>query len=416
MAGLYGTTPTDSGSRIAGPSTLRRVGLLFAFLIVIVPGLLAGCSARPTPTPAPTRSIVKPTPTTTARTSVPSVVPAPLTPTVTPGSKATAIPLATVPPPVATAVPVPIGQGGVGFGMTMHFMWYDFERATRELDELQAAGLTVVRFDVGWRWIEPTTKGSYDIPTLTKLDSLLNEMDARGIRPIIAVIETPAWARPEETGIFTPPTDHQDYADVMGVLARRYADRPNMVWEIWNEPNLKEFWVPAPDAAAYTDMLRRAYTAIKAADPDATVLGGSIVFNDLKFLRAMYAAGARGTFDGLAIHPYVPGRSPDDRRDPFSNFGAVEDMKAIMTANGDPSKTIWITEMGWELDLITDETRARYLTRAVQLVRGWPYVKTFCVYTLSQDIGPDAERFGLLDPQGVPSRSWLSYIGAAGGR
>jgi hypothetical protein len=332
--------------------------------------------------------------------------------------------MATTPPPGATAAPsarpartpAPIGVSGPGFGMTMHFMWYDLSRTIKELDQIQAAGLTVARFDFSWRGAEPRRKGSYDVPTLTKLDSVLRELDARGIAPIITVIETPAWARPAGSGIFTPPTNRQDYADFLGVLARRYADRPNMVWEVWNEPNLPEFWQTGPNPAEYADLLVRAYATIKATDPDATVLGGSIVFNDLKFLRGMYQNGARGSFDGLALHPYAPGRSPDDHSDPSAMFPAVQDMKSVMAANGEPDKPIWITEMGWGVDLVTDEARATYLRRAVELVRSWPYVRAFCVYTLSQDVGPDAQSFGLIAAGGVPSQSWNAYIAATQGR
>jgi len=286
-----------------------RVGAALLFLL-LTPFLLAACtSSRATATPRPTATVaVPPASTATVAATIPTTgaVPPSSTSTAVPAPRPTLTP--TIPsPPTSTATPAPIGLTEPAFGMTMHFMWYDIARTTKELDEIQASGLTVARFDVGWRWVEPQSKGSYDVTYLTKLDAVLQAMDAHGIRPIITVIETPAWARGAKTGIFAPPTNVQDYADIMGVLARRYADRPNMVWEIWNEPNLKEFWEPAPNAAAYADMLRRSYRAIKGDSPDATVLGGAIVFNDLKFLNAMYAAGAAGFFDGLSLHPYAPG-------------------------------------------------------------------------------------------------------------
>jgi hypothetical protein len=89
---------------------------------------------------------------------------------------------------------------------------------------------------------------------------------------------------------------------------------------------------------------------------------------------------------------------------------------AVLVAIGDPDKTVWITEMGWGLDLVTDESRAAYLRRAVALVRTWPYVRAFCVYTLSQEIGPDAQSFGLIAADGAPSGSWAAYIAATQGR
>ena len=327
--------------------------------------------------------------------------------------------------PAGAAGPRGAGAGGLvrpprmvgpNFGVTAHLMWHGQDQTTAELNRIQAAGFKTVRFDLGWRWVEPQHKGAYDQAVLRQLDWTLRELDARGIAPIITVIETPAWARPAGSDIFTPPTSRQDYADTMGVLAARYAGRPNTVWEVWNEPNLPEFWQTGPNPAEYADLLKRASVAIKAADPDATVLGGSIVFNDLKFLRGMYQNGARGSFDGLSLHPYAPGRSPDDHSDPSAMFPAVQDMKSVMVANGESDKTIWITEMGWGLDLVTDDSRAAYLRRAVELVRSWPYVRAFCVYTLSQDVGPDAQSFGLIATSGTPSQSWVSYIAAAQGR
>jgi hypothetical protein len=421
MASIHGGSAIAPGTYGAQTRPVTRRAFLASAGLLLAPLLLSACggsaappAGNPTATPVPIATAAAstaPGASPTAAASLPTAAPAP-TPT------ATLPPNATVAAPSArpTRTPAPIGVAGPGFGMTMHFMWYDLARTIRELDQIQAAGLTVARFDLSWRGVEPRRKGSYDVPTLTKLDSVLRELDARGISPIITVIETPAWARPAGSDIFTPPTNRQDYADIMGVLAARYASRPNMVWEVWNEPNLPEFWQTGPNPAEYADLLKRASVAIRAADPDATVLGGSIVFNDLKFLRGIYQNGARGSFDGLSLHPYAPGRSPDDHSDPSAMFPAVQDMKAVMVANGEPDKTIWITEMGWGLDLVTDDSRAAYLRRAVELVRSWPYVRTFCVYTLSQDVGPDAQSFGLIAAGGTPSQSWVSYIAAAQGR
>ena len=77
----------------------------------------------------------------------------------------------------------------------------------------------------------------------------------------------------------------------------------------WNTPS-------GPDARAYGQMLRTAYTRIKAAAPGATVLGGSIAFNDPDYLDDLYAlGGVAGAFDALALHPYSLGNSPDARTD-----------------------------------------------------------------------------------------------------
>ena len=54
-------------------------------------------------------------------------------------------------------------------------------------------------------------------------------------------------------------------------------------------------------------MLKAAYTAVKAGDPDATVITGGILYNNTAFLEGLYTAGAGSSFDGLGIHPYAKG-------------------------------------------------------------------------------------------------------------
>jgi hypothetical protein len=278
-------------------------------------------------------------------------------------------------------------------------MWRGPVDAPADLDRIQDAGLTVVRLDVQWDQLEPTTKGSFNLAFAAQLDTVLDMAQARGLRPIIVLLGTPAWARGGAGTSLTPPTRLEDYGDALGFLAARYANRPGMVYEIWNEPNLAIFWnTPSgPNASHYAQLLRHAYTRIKLADPDATALGGSIAFNDTPFLTAMYQAGARGFFDGLAIHPYSQGRGPDDRVNVFESFIlAVEDLGGVMSAQGEPSKPIWITEMGWGTNQVSDLARADYYHRAVELVRRWTRVVAFVAYQLRQD--DDFPDYGLITP------------------
>jgi hypothetical protein len=325
----------------------------------------------------------------------------------------TAAPAGAAPPRASVASGI-IRQprvAGPSFGVTAHFMWHSQDQTTAELNRIQAASFKTVRFDLGWRWVEPQRKGAYDQAVLRQLDWTLRELDARGIAPIITVIETPTWARPAGTGIFTPPTNRQDYADLLEMLAARYASRPNMVWEIWNEPNLAEFWQTGPNPAEYADLLNRAYGAIKTADPDATVLGGSIVFNDLKFLEGMYAAGVAGHFDALSIHPYTGGRAPDDGTNSwFSLRGQLTQLHGALAAHGEGAKPLYVTEFGWSTDDVPDATRATYLRQAVAIMREYPYVRAASVYTINQ---ADYPSYGLVTTAGVETVSWQAYAAAA---
>ena len=51
-------------------------------------------------------------------------------------------------------------------------------------------------------------------------------------------------------------------------------------YEVWNEADDTTFWANGPQPGAYAALLKAAYPAFKAADPDATVLVGGLVGND----------------------------------------------------------------------------------------------------------------------------------------
>lgn len=272
---------------------------------------------------------------------------------------------------------------------------------------LRQDGLDVVRFDVSWRSLEPQP-GQY--AWLSKLDAIVNAALVRHIRPIVTIIETPGWANGDQ-GAWVPPDDPADYAAFAGMLAARYAGRVD-AWEVWNEPDIPLFWRPAPDPAAYARLLRAASAAIWAANPRATVVGGSVTFGNVNYLKALYADGAKGTFNVLAVHPYTLTRAPDDQRDRYHSLTAIlDDMRAVMVANGDAAIPIWVTELGWAvvgLNSVSPADRVTYLAESVALIEARPFVQVVTVYTIDT---VDSARFGL-STNGQRSAAWVAYVAA----
>lgn len=189
----------------------------------------------------------------------------------------------------------------------------------------------------------------------------------------------------------------------MTALATRYKGKV-AAYEIWNEPNLNYEWgSQTPDPAAYTAMLKTAYTAIKAVDPEALVITGGLsttgggsptAYGDLEFLQGMYDAGAKGYFDAFGSHPYPFGHPPSEV-DPWGlSLSRVQDQHQIMVENGDGDTPIWITEVGWVIhsnwDLgehqnisVTEEQQARYLTETFTKVQqDWPFVEAVFLFNL----------------------------------
>jgi hypothetical protein len=135
------------------------------------------------------------------------------------------------------------------------------------------------------------------------------------MRVLAGILYTPPWARPAGTAPGSPPSNLGDYAAFVRIAVQRYAQRGVHAYEIWNEPNVADFWAPGPDPARYAQLLRRAYAAVKSVDPTATVVSAGLApygaygehsnerMNPLDFLEGMYAHGAAGSFDALGWHP-----------------------------------------------------------------------------------------------------------------
>jgi len=274
-----------------------------------------------------------------------------------------------------------------------------------------------------WFEIEPTREEwHWEYP-----DFVVRTAEYYGLDLIVRLDGLPAWATELAIDGVAPPDDLDDYAAFVAAVAQRYQGRIRG-YIMWNEPNLaKEWGGRPPDPAAYTELLRRAYEAIKAADPEATVVSAGLAstnhqddkaMDDRVFLETMYQAGAGAYFDALGAHPYGFAYPPDDPRSAHDglNLARLLDLREIMEAHGDGDKPIWVTELGWTTAgvgesswlTVTPQQQADYLTGAWRRAREWPWLQVFTVWNLSQGLPPTDEMAGysLLDESGEPKAAY----------
>ena len=238
----------------------------------------------------------------------------------------------------------------------------------RTLDQMQAMGVQNVRILIPWNNVEPANNYFY----WNKVDALVNAAYSRNMGILGVLNSTPAWAvAPGRPPVASPPASNAEYAQFVGAVAQRYAGKIS-AYEVWNEPNAATFWNPAPDPAAYTQLLQAAYPAIKAADPNATVIGGvvgwvtdypNLAISPAKYVQGMYDAGAQGYFDALSYHPYQY-QVPFGQGRPYgaaSPINQLDLMHQEMVANGDGSKQIWATEYGEPTSVVSEATQASFI-------------------------------------------------------
>ena len=285
-------------------------------------------------------------------------------------------------------------------------------RADDEMLRLASeAGFAAVVQVFSWLEIEPTCEEwHWEYP-----DFVVRAAEHYDLDLIVRLDGLPAWAAEEAAA--------DDYATFAGTVAQRYRGQIKG-YIVRNEPNLAREWGGRPpDPAAYTELLRRAYEAIKAADPEATVVSAGLAptnhqdaeaMDDRAFLEAMYQAGAGAYFDALGAHPYGFAYPPDDPRGAHDglNLARLLDLREIMEAHGDGDKPIWVTELGWTTVgvgegswlTVTPQQQADYLTDTWRRARReWPWVQVFTVWNLSQGPRPDGSTSSPQRPvEGLP--------------
>ncbi len=297
----------------------------------------------------------------------------------------------------------------------LYFM--DSAELSTAISELKAMGVTQVRVFLPWAAIE-TADDTYN---WTQADALLNALSDAGIAVDAAITSTPTWASSDTSSAYGAPTSTSDYASFVTELAERYGTTANngdakiAAYEIWNEPNGSTGWAPTPDATAYTELLKAAYTAIKAVDPDATVVGGVLgagvtsgtsTVNPVTFLEEMYAAGAEGYFDALSFHPYnYSSDFTDGASTTNSPYQELQALRALMDANGDTDKLVWATEYGIPTSLVTQSQQAAYIADFLTAWASLEGVGPTFIYSLvdlATGDGVDQDNFGLFTSDWTP--------------
>lgn len=255
----------------------------------------------------------------------------------------------------------------------------------KTLDMMQSAGVNSVRIMIPWAGIEKT-QSTYD---WTAVDTVVNAANARGMAVVGLVNATPQWAaKPGTPALSGPPASNAVYADFARRVAMRYRGKIS-AYEVWNEPNATVFWSTGPDPAGYTQLLKAAYPAIKAGDPNAIVLGGALSpvkhpsgsMTAVDFLRGMYANGAKGSFDALSYHPYGAIKFSKGAYTRDAALYQFTRMRQLMVANGDSKKLIWATEYGVETAWYTDAQQADYIKDMLTKWRLYTYAGPAFIYT-----------------------------------
>lgn len=154
----------------------------------------------------------------------------------------------------------------------------------------------------------------------TYLDQVVDAYLELGIRPFVELGFMPSGLASGEATVFwwkgniTPPSSYEEWAELVRVTLSHLVDRYGLAevrgWpiEVWNEPNLEQFWLGA-DQAAYHRLYEVSARTIKEVDADLQVGGPAISPGNDAFLDrfAEFVLANDVPVDFVSRHAYTSG-------------------------------------------------------------------------------------------------------------
>lgn len=211
--------------------------------------------------------------------------------------------------------PLPVGAVPDSLGVNIHFT----DPQSGELAQLAGAGFRWIRQDFFWANIE-TEKGKYDF---SAYDRLLTALKPYNIRPIFILDYGNDLY---EKGAPRSPEARAAFARFVTAAVSHFKEQ-GILWEMWNEPNLTQFWPPRASASEYVALALEAARALRAASPDEWFIGPGVSGMDFVFLEACFQGGLLTYWDAISFHPYR-NENPESALRDYQRLRALTDRYA----------------------------------------------------------------------------------------
>jgi len=293
------------------------------------------------------------------------------------------------PDPEATEAP----EVEVDMGIGVEVFVDDSQVFDALASQLVSLGVGWVKITMDWGAVEEVEGGM----NFALYDDAISTFNGAELDVLVTLVGAPDWARTSATEyalsldtFYSPPDNLAEFGEFAGEVAERYADQV-AAYEIWTAPNLRRNWLnPAADLPEvaegsterpqpvnagiapirYIDLLEEAYTAIKAADPDAVVLTAGLAptglndsynsIDNFVFFEELLRQGALAFSDGLGVQIDGFNNPPDaaccgtaedgqEFNESYHFFfsDVLSSYDEILERNNGDEELLWVTHFGW---------------------------------------------------------------------
>lgn len=272
-----------------------------------------------------------------------------------------------------------VPHGFAGVTMDPWEMKRDGLDVNSEMQRAAAAGVESVRFPIYWFDLQRYENGSFN---WSDLDEFIGAAARVHMNLIPNLLGAPRWAADPRyldgaTAVtLTIPRSPAEFASFASTVVSRYRaggqfwiDHPELkrpdfrYWQVWNEPDFARFWpqhlgerqtvkigkknVSSTDfrfAPSFLALLRPTSAAIRAADPTAKILLGSMTNLAWESFGRLYKAVGKSLFeshlfDAVGINIFAS--------TPAKLVAAISKTRGVLKSNGDGAAPIALTEYSW---------------------------------------------------------------------
>lgn len=269
---------------------------------------------------------------------------------------------------------------------------------------------------VRWAEIQPDA-GTWDF---SRLDRIVETAKQNGADVLIPLGMPAAWAssKPAEPSAYrrgeaAPPRNMSDWRAFVKRVAERYKGTVSN-YEIWNEPNLKNFFSGSVEDAV--SLTCEAKKVLKEVSPDLRLVSPSATSRyGLPWFKRFLSAGGGRCVDIIGYHFY------NKHEDPESHIDFIRQVRAEMDAAGIGRLELWNTETGWLIssgkrvlrpdavgfkaaDRVLSANDSEALIPRALILHAAMGINRFYWYALDNDM------MGLVEPDNTPKSAWYAYM------
>ena len=211
------------------------------------------------------------------------------------------------------------------------------ERVRRHLQAARQVGARYLRCSFTWNAIEKAP-GQYDWRFYDRLVDMARQ-DRIEILPYVAY--TPEWAAVGKANFWQyPPRDPARYAEFMYQAVRHYRGRIR-TWEVWNEPDNREYWQGSVEQ--FAALVKLATPRMRQADPAVVIVLGGMSHGPSEFFRSLLLDYDIGRWvDVVAMHGYPESWGEDRAETVYQDW--ISQMANLIRQSG---IDLWANEMGY---------------------------------------------------------------------